>query len=118
HSVPPDRTRLPLRRSAPPSCRPVRPRPRTNLPRRHPLSTPPPAPPRLRRTPAQKLPLPRHRIRPPRRAVLHPRLYRILRPASAAALPGLGAPATPLKRAFDNVDAQLTRWITHANLAA
>jgi hypothetical protein len=74
HSVPPDRTRLPLRRSAPPPCRPLRPRPRINLPRRHDLSTPPPAPPRLRRTPAQQLPLSRHRLRPARRAVLHPRL--------------------------------------------
>jgi hypothetical protein len=43
---------------------------------------------------------------------------RILRPASAAALPGRGALATPLKRAFDNVDVQLTRWINHAHLAA
>jgi hypothetical protein len=34
----------------------------------------PPAPPRLCRTPAQKLPLSRHRFRPPRRAILHPRL--------------------------------------------
>jgi hypothetical protein len=52
-------------------------------------------------------------------ALFFTRAYnRILRPASAAALPGLGAPATPLKRAFDNVDVQLTRWITHANLAA
>ena len=74
HCVSPDRTRLPLRRSAPPSCRIIRPRPRPNLPRRHHLSTAPPAPPRLRRTPAQKLPLSRHRIRPPRRPLLHPRL--------------------------------------------
>ncbi len=43
---------------------------------------------------------------------------RILRPASAAALPGHGAIATPLKRAFDNVDVQLTKWIDHAKLAA
>jgi hypothetical protein len=48
--------------------------PRTNLPRRHHLSTPPPAPARPRRTSAQKLPLSRHRLRPPRRPVFHPRL--------------------------------------------
>jgi hypothetical protein len=62
------RPRLPLRRSPPPSCHAIRPRPRTNLPRRHHLSTPPPAPARL---PAQKLPLSRHRLRPPRRPVFH-----------------------------------------------
>jgi hypothetical protein len=43
---------------------------------------------------------------------------RILRPASAAALPGHGALATPLKRAFDNVDVQRDKWIDHAKLAA
>jgi hypothetical protein len=43
---------------------------------------------------------------------------RLLRPASAAALPGLGAVANSLKRAFDEVDAQLTKWINHAQLAA
>jgi hypothetical protein len=36
----------------------------------------------------------------------------------AAALPGLGAVANSLKRAFDEVDAQLTKWINHAQLAA
>jgi hypothetical protein len=40
-----------------------------------------------------------HRLRPPRRPVFHPR--RLLRPASAAALPGVGAVANSLKRAFD-----------------
>ena len=54
-----------------------------------------------------------------RAALFFTRVYnRILRPASAAALPGHGALATPLKRAFDNVDVQLTRWISHAKLAA
>jgi hypothetical protein len=54
-----------------------------------------------------------------RAALFFTRAYnRILRPASAAALPGHGALATPLKRAFDNVDVQLTRWINHAKLAA
>jgi hypothetical protein len=38
------------------------------------LSTPRPAPARLRRTSAQKLPLSRHRLRPPRCPVFHPRL--------------------------------------------
>ena len=40
---------------------------------------------------------------------------RLLRPA---ALPGISAVAKPLKRAFANVDAQLTKWINHAQLAA
>jgi hypothetical protein len=37
---------------------------------------------------------------------------------SAAALPGVGAVANSLKRAFDEVDAQITKWINHAQLAA
>jgi len=54
-----------------------------------------------------------------RAALFFTRAYnRILRPASAAALPGRAALATPLKRAFDNVDVQLTKWINHAKLAA
>ena len=54
-----------------------------------------------------------------RAALFFTRAYnRILRPASAAALPGHAALATPLKRAFDNVDVQLTKWINHAKLAA
>jgi hypothetical protein len=54
-----------------------------------------------------------------RAALFFTRVYnRILRPASAAALPGLGAVANPLKRAFDNVDAQLTKWINHVQLPA
>jgi hypothetical protein len=52
-----------------------------------------------------------------RAALFFTRAYnRLLRPASAAALPGLGAVA--IKRAFDEVDAQLTKWINHAQLAA
>jgi hypothetical protein len=54
-----------------------------------------------------------------RAALFFTRAYnRILRPASAAALPGVAAVPTPLKRAFDNIDVQITRWISHANLAA
>ena len=54
-----------------------------------------------------------------RAALFFTRAYnRLLRPASAAALPGAAPVATPLKRAFDNIDAQLTKWISHAQLAA
>ena len=54
-----------------------------------------------------------------RAALFFTRAYnRLLRPASAAALPGISAVANPLKRAFANVDAQLTKWINHAQLAA
>ena len=54
-----------------------------------------------------------------RAALFFTRAYnRILRPAAVAALPGLAAVPTPLKRAFDNVDEQLTKWINHAKLAA
>ena len=54
-----------------------------------------------------------------RAALFFTRAYnRLLRPASAAALPGLGAVANSLKRAFDEVDAQITKWINHAQLAA
>ena len=54
-----------------------------------------------------------------RAALFFTRAYnRLLRPASAAALPGISAVANPLKRAFANVDAQLTKWINHAHLAA
>jgi hypothetical protein len=42
----------------------------------------------------------------------------ILRPGLAAALPVLRAAATPLKRAFDLVDAQLCASIKQARLAA
>jgi hypothetical protein len=51
-----------------------------------------------------------------RAALFFTRAYnRILRPASAAALPAVAVVATPLKRAFDNVDAHLTKWINHAH---
>jgi hypothetical protein len=54
-----------------------------------------------------------------RAALFFTRVYnRIPRPASAAALPGVAAVATPLKRAFDNIDAQLAKWINDAQLAA
>src|SRR6516165_130449 len=54
-----------------------------------------------------------------RAALFFTRAYnRLLRPASAAALPGISVVANPLKRAFANVDAQLTKWINHAQLAA
>ena len=54
-----------------------------------------------------------------RAALFFTRAYnRLLRPASAAALPGISAVANPLKRAFANVDAELTKWINHAQLAA
>src|SRR6201997_3930866 len=54
-----------------------------------------------------------------RAALFFTRAYnRLLRPASAAALPGISAVANPLKRAFANLDAELTKWINHAQLAA
>jgi hypothetical protein len=54
-----------------------------------------------------------------RAALFFTRAYnRLLRPASAAALPGISAVANPLKRAFANVDAQLIKWINHVQLAA
>src|SRR6516165_8969870 len=54
-----------------------------------------------------------------RAALFFTRAYnRLLRPASAAALPGLGAVANSLKRAFDEVDAQITKWINHTQLSA
>jgi hypothetical protein len=43
---------------------------------------------------------------------------RILRPGLAAALPPLRAIATPLKRAFDALDAQIDTMINQANMAA
>jgi hypothetical protein len=49
-----------------------------------------------------------------RAALFFTRAYnRLLRPASAAALPGISAVANPLRRALANVDAQLTKWINH-----
>jgi hypothetical protein len=52
-------------------------------------------------------------------ALFFTRAYnRLLRPGLAAALPVLRAVATPLKRAFDLIDAQLGASIQHARLAA
>ena len=54
-----------------------------------------------------------------RAALFFTRTYnRILRPGLAAALPTLRAIQTPLKRAFDKIDANLTAWINQAQLAA
>jgi hypothetical protein len=54
-----------------------------------------------------------------RAALFFTRAYnRLLRPGIATALPIVGAVATPLKRAFDNVDAQINRWIANAQLAS
>lgn len=54
-----------------------------------------------------------------RAALFFTRLYnRLLRPGLAAALPNLRAVATPLKRAFDKFDAQITASFNHAHFAA
>ena len=54
-----------------------------------------------------------------RAALFFTRAYnRILRPGLAAALPGLRAISAPLKRAFDKIDTQVTKWINNAQLAA
>ena len=54
-----------------------------------------------------------------RAALFFTRTYnRILRPGFAAALPALRAVQTPLKRAFDKIDAHLDTWINQAQLAA
>ncbi|MFZ1106674.1 MAG: hypothetical protein WAN86_28070 [Hyphomicrobiaceae bacterium] len=52
-------------------------------------------------------------------ALFFTRAYnRLLRPGLAAALPALRAVATPLRRAFNQLDAQLAASITQARLAA
>jgi hypothetical protein len=52
-------------------------------------------------------------------ALFFTRAYnRLLRPTLAAALPGLRALTTPIKRAFHHIDAQLTASIGQAHLAA
>jgi hypothetical protein len=52
-------------------------------------------------------------------ALFFTRAYnRLLRPGLAATLPGLRAVATPLQRAFNQLDAQLTASISQARLAA
>jgi hypothetical protein len=54
-----------------------------------------------------------------RAALFFTRLYnRLLRPGLAAALPALRAIDAPLKRAFDNINAQLNACINQAQLAA
>ena len=54
-----------------------------------------------------------------RAALFFTRAYnRLLRPGLAAALPGSHAIDVNLTRAFDKVDAQVTKWITQAQLAA
>jgi hypothetical protein len=53
-----------------------------------------------------------------RAALFFTRAYnRILRPGLAAALPALRAIDAPLKRAFDNVQAQLDAWLREAHFA-
>jgi hypothetical protein len=53
-----------------------------------------------------------------RAALFFTRLYnRLLRPGFAAAVPGLRPIDTPLKRAFDKVDAEVNAWINHAHFA-
>ena len=52
-------------------------------------------------------------------ALFFTRAYnRLLRPSLAAALPALRAVATPLRRAFNQIDAQLSASISQARLAA
>jgi hypothetical protein len=52
-----------------------------------------------------------------RAALFFTRTYnRILRPGLAAALPALRSIDAPLKRTFDNIDAQINAWINQAQL--
>ena len=54
-----------------------------------------------------------------RAALFFTRIYnRLLRPGLAAALPGLRSIDTPLKSAFNKIDAQLNEWVNQAKLAA
>lgn len=54
-----------------------------------------------------------------RAALFFTRLYnRCLRPGLAAAVPGHRAVATPLKRAFDKVDAAVSQWVDQCQFAA
>ena len=53
-----------------------------------------------------------------RAALFFTRLYnRLLRPGLAAVLPEMRAIDAPLKRAFDNINAQVNAWINQAQLA-
>src|SRR5262249_50293857 len=54
-----------------------------------------------------------------RAALFFTRLYnRLLRPGLAAVIPALRTVDAPLKRAFDKIDAQVSKWINQAQLAA
>jgi len=54
-----------------------------------------------------------------RAALFFTRAYnRLLRPGLAAALPTLRAVDAPLKRAFDQIDAQVNAWVSHVKFAA
>jgi len=54
-----------------------------------------------------------------RAALFFTRIYnRVLRPGLAAALPGLRAIDTPLKGAFNKIDARLNEWVNQATLAS
>ena len=54
-----------------------------------------------------------------RAALFFTRIYtRLLRPGLAAALPGLRSIDTPLKGAFNKIDARLNEWVNQAKLAA
>src|SRR6267378_3258774 len=91
-SVPAARRRLSRSRPAPSSCGSVGPRSGRDLAGRHHLSAAPLAPARPDRTPAQQLPLSRHRIRLPGSPVLHA-------PLQPSPSPGLGRrTSTPPRR--------------------
>ena len=82
--------------------------PQVHLPRRHHLSTAPPAPARLDRAPAQQLPLSRHRTSASALPCSSPApTTASCAPASPPPFPALRANPPPLKRAFDKIDAQL-----------
>jgi hypothetical protein len=54
-----------------------------------------------------------------RAALFLTRVYsRLLRPGLAAVLPALRATASPLKAAFDKIDARVNEWVNQAQLAA
>jgi hypothetical protein len=99
HPVPAAPRRLPLSRSAPASCGPVRPRPASDHSSRRHLSAAPSAPAWPDRAGAEELPLPRHPTRPARRLVLHARLQPTpaTRPRSRASQPARHRHATPAR---------------------
>ena len=112
------RQRLPQRRSAPSSRRPLRPHPRSDRAGSNDLflSTAPPAPPRQDRAHPPHSPLPRHRCRRRNRPLLHPNPQSPLRPALAAILPDHHAGTTILEQSFDNFDTRIDAWLAKANL--